>query len=283
MKIFVLKYKKINASVKLRFFHLFNHCALVSGLFLYSPLWLLLSFFVWWLIGSLGISIGFHRLLSHKSFRTTSFLGNIFTFIGCLATGGGPVAWVGAHRMHHMHTDKPKDPHSWKEIGALRVYTHYWSPLTIRYSVVRDLLKKPFIVYLQRNYFLIISLWSGTLYLWDPVIGIFAYSAPSVLAFHAFGMINLFGHIHGYRSYNTMDSSTNSWVANLLTFGEGWHNNHHKYPTSYRIGLGRHEYDISAWFLEKFNIISKDNFKTVGVLVDRHSSSYEENMYYEKV
>lgn len=245
----------VSSSSKLRLFHVANHILALVGLYYFSPVWLLLSLAVWTVIGSLGISIGFHRLLSHRSFKTSSWFENTFAAIGCLATGGSPIAWVGAHRVHHRHVDSPRDPHAWLQIGKWRTYLHQWDSFVIPFSAVKDLLRNPWLRFMHRHYFTMIFIWAASLYTINPILGFFVYSWPAVLAFHAFGLINLFGHCHGYRSLPTADSSTNSWVANLLTCGEGWHNNHHGFPNLYRIGLRSNEWDISAWFLEKSGIM----------------------------
>jgi len=261
---------QISRTYLLRALHVLNHVAFLYGLYWYNPSWLLLSVFCWFLFGCFGISIGFHRLLSHRSFETTKFGMKAMSLLGCLATGGSPVSWVGAHRLHHTFPDKTGDPHSWKVSGKFNVYFHFWPTFAIRRKHIRDLLKDPYQKFLHRNYFLIIFSYAGFLYLISPIAGIFAYSIPAVFAFHAFGLINTFGHGHGYRNFDVNDLSTNSWVANLLTWGEGWHNNHHRYPSYYRIGLKPNEVDISAWVIEHIpfvvknrNRLNKDRFKSL--------------------
>jgi fatty-acid desaturase len=253
---------RLTPSQKLRVLHIGNHLAVLAGLYLYSPWWILVSVLVWHFIGSLGISIGYHRLLSHRSFETTLFKKRLLSSIGCLATGGSPIAWVGAHRLHHKHVDTINEPHSWQNIGMARVYFHNWAHITIPRSVIKDIVQDPFQVFLHRYYFYILTSWVILLFLISPEVMIFTYCLPAVLAFHAFGMINLFGHLHGYQTFKTVGTATNSWVANLLTCGEGWHNNHHRFPSLYRIGLKSNECDFSAWILENFPLATnKDKLK----------------------
>lgn len=251
---------RLNGSQKLRIFHVFNHVVGAWAVIEYGWLYLLVSLFIWYIIGSFGVSIGFHRLLSHKAFRTPLWVEKILVFIGCLATGGSPLSWVGAHRLHHKFSDSSQDPHSRIQIVAWRVYFHTWKSFVIPRSMIKDLLQKSYVKWLHRNYFMILIVWALSLYAIDPRLGAFMYSWPAIFAFHGFGLINLFGHGHGYRNFATQDSSTNSWIANLLTCGEGWHNNHHKYPSLYRIGLRDGEWDISAWLLEKLPIMSDCSF-----------------------
>ncbi len=247
---------KFSNSNKLRIVHLLNHLALAYGL-VAGEWWMwLAAFFVWNLIGSFGISIGYHRLLSHKSFRTSLWLTNLFSFIGCLATGGSPLSWVGSHRLHHASPDGKLDPHSPIQKGYLPIYLHFWGNVIIPRRHIRDLLKSPFQRFLHRHYFKILVLWAALLYLWDPLIGVFVYSVPAVFAFHAFGMINTLCHKFGYRNFEVKDTSTNNWFVNIWTCGEGWHNNHHKNPSSYRIGLKRYEFDLSAFLIEALRLRS---------------------------
>ena len=134
---------------------------------------------------------------------------------------------------------------------------HAWKPFIIRRRYIRDQLKSPYLKFLHRYYFFILLLYAGLFYWISIPLGIFVYSGPAALAFHGFGLVNTFGHFHGYRNFETKDNSTNSWIANLITWGEGWHNNHHKYPSSYRMGFKPNELDISAWVIENVPFIAK--------------------------
>lgn len=243
-----------NRTLKLRLYHIANHLLSAWAIYTYGPQWIPISLLIWLFIGSFGISIGFHRLLSHRSFSASPRMTNILATIGCLATGGSPLGWAGAHRLHHAAKTPEEDPHAWERLGKVRVYCHAWKQVVIPRRLIQDLLSVPYLRWLHRNYFLFLFVWAAGLYLIHPSVGAFGYSLPAVFAFHGFGLINLFGHLHGYRNFETNDSSTNSWVANLLTCGEGWHNNHHRFPSLYRVGLGRFEFDISAWLIEHLPI-----------------------------
>lgn len=241
----------------LRTFHIFNHFALIFGI-LFGAWWMWLASLVWWnVIASFGISIGYHRLLSHKSFRVPLAFEKFCVAIGCLAMGGAPLSWVGAHRMHHCFPDKEGDPHSAKLIGVVRTYFHIWPYFQIPRRLVRDLLRKPYIIWWQRHYFKVLIGWMVLWYTIDPLFGVFICSVPGVIAVHAFGMVNTLCHWVGYTNYDTGDSSKNNWWVNLWTCGEGWHNNHHKYPSRYRFGDKPWEFDLSAWLIEKFNFTQK--------------------------
>ena len=242
----------------LRFMHLFNHIIVVYGLIVYSPWWIFLGLFFWFLFGCIGISITFHRHLSHGSFTANDKARKAGIILGCLATAGSPVMWVGTHRLHHSFSDKKGDPHSIFNDGWLRTYLHFWKPFFVGKKYIKDIYKDPFLKWTHRYYPFIVLSYAGSLFLLDPCIGIFAYSLPSVFAFHAFALVNTFGHWHGYRSWKISNNSTNSWIANILTWGEGWHNNHHRFPGMHRMGFLSREVDISAWILENIPGISKN-------------------------
>ncbi len=250
-------HKRFTPTKILQLLHVANHLLLILGL-LWGQWWMWLAGFAWWyVIGTLGISIGFHRLLSHRSFRTYPWFEKLCTYLGCLATGGSPLGWVGVHRMHHQQPDKAGDPHSPLVIGAWRSYTHNWGTLQIKRRHIKDVLKMPHVRFAHRHYFKILLAWAGLLFLIDPLWGIFGYALPSVLAFHAYGQINTFCHYFGYQTHATGDSSRNNWFVNILTCGEGWHNNHHRFPNDYRIGKKFWEWDPGAWVLERCKLIRR--------------------------
>ena len=247
---------RIKSVDKLRMFHGFNHLLFLYALFLDGfSLYLLYSLFIWNIIGCLGVSIGYHRLLAHKSFRSYRWFERLCVLIGCLSTGGSPISWAGTHRMHHDHLDTKQDPHSPKRIGGFRTHFHLWNT-EVSKKYVSDLLKDKFLVSIHRNYYKILILWIGALALIDFRFLIYTYCIPSVIAFHAYGFVNYLSHTFGYKNFSIpKDTSRNNWFVNLWTCGEGWHNNHHKLPSSYRIGWRWFEWDISAFVLERFSLM----------------------------
>jgi stearoyl-CoA desaturase (delta-9 desaturase) len=247
----------IRNSTKLRCFHVFNHAMRFYGFFI-GEWWMWpISFLIWNFIGTFGISIGFHRLLSHRSFKAKKWFKYFSSLIGCLATGGAPLSWVGAHRLHHSSPDGNDDPHSPIVKGYFNVYFHAWGKTIIPRKYIRDLIKSNYHKFLYRYYFLMLFFWAMALYAIDIRLGVFGYSVPAVMAFHVFGLINTCCHRYGYRTHNVSDSSTNNFWVNLVSCGEGWHNNHHKFPASHRIGLERGEFDISAFVIEKLGRAEK--------------------------
>lgn len=216
----------------------------------------------------LGITVGYHRLLTHRSFKTAPWLRGLFTILGTMAVEGSVIAWVADHRKHHACSDKPGDPHSPHGHGdgvrgALRGLLHAhvgWlfaaggRSNAERYAP--DLLADPLIVFVDKT-FVVWSLlglalpfglgyaFGGTLgaalnaLLWGGAVRIF-------LMHHVTYSINSICHFHGRRDYSTTDRSRNVFWLSLLSLGESWHNNHHAFPTSAFHGLRRREIDFSG-------------------------------------
>lgn len=229
---------------------------LAPWFFSWSALGIML--FLHWLFGSIGICLGYHRLLTHRSFQVPKFLEYGIALIGALALQGGPIFWVAGHRMHHLHTeDNEKDPYSarrgfwWSHM----LWLFYPKSEFFNYDNYKrfapDLERDPFYRWLNR-YFLLLQLPLGLLlYLWGGwsfvVWGMFV---RSVLLWHSTWLINSATHLRGYRSFNSDDNSRNLWWAALLTYGEGWHNNHHAHPNVAKAGWKWWELDTTWWVIQ---------------------------------
>ena len=209
-------------------------------------------FVLQWITGGLGITLGFHRLLTHRSFQAPKWLEYVITLCGTLALQGGPIHWVATHRIHHAFSDRPQDPHSptrgfwWAHVFWTLAYDEIRDHPTRYWRYAPELAKDPVQRFLDRMQVPITILF-GTLLLawggWPFVIwGIFV---RIVFFYHATWLVNSAAHIWGYRSYETNEGSRNNWFVALLTYGEGWHNNHHAYPTSAAHGLRWWEVDLT--------------------------------------
>jgi len=202
-----------------------------------------------WLTIGLGVSLGFHRLAAHRSFRVPKWLEYFFILCGTLAAQGGVKGWVGYHRMHHLHTDVAADPHNstqgfwWSHIGWLM---HDVPARTELSRLTQDIADDPFYRFCHRYYIELQIALAVLLYLLGGmpflVWGIFV---RLFVGFHSTCCVNSVCHMFGYRSHSTDDRSTNCWWVALLTFGEGWHNNHHAYQASAQHGLRWWEVDIT--------------------------------------
>ncbi len=208
-----------------------------------------LTFFLYWVTGALGITLGFHRLVTHRSFQTPKWLEYLLIFCGTLACQGGPIQWIGLHRIHHKYSDTEKDPHDsnlgfWWSHMAWMLHKIPADNEVPRYT--QDIAEDPFYQFCQK-YMIVIQVALGLLlYAWGGwsfvVWGIFV---RLVMVFHFTWFVNSATHKFGYQSHESNDHSKNCWWVALLTFGEGWHNNHHAYQYSARHGLAWWEFDLT--------------------------------------
>jgi fatty-acid desaturase len=250
-------------------YHLLALLACIPWLFSWTGLALAIGGI--YVFGTLGINIGFHRLLTHRGFACPRWLERFFTYLGVCCWQGTPMNWVAVHRMHHQHSDEKEDPHSpkvsffWSHMGWFMVIDPaIWNISTYdRYA--RDLLKDRFfksferpriwrqVQFIQWSIFLAIGLlvgalvtqtWLGTLqmglscFIW----GVFV---RTVLVWHITWSINSLTHIWGYRNFKTADRSKNNFLIGIISNGEGWHNNHHSQPRSAGHGMRWFELDVS--------------------------------------
>lgn len=230
------------------------HIGAVAALFLFSWKAFLLAVILWWVGGSLGIGIGYHRLLTHRGFKTPKWVEYCLIVCGTLALEGGPIFWVATHRMHHQSTDKEGDPHSprdgglWAHMGWILTGQTMHSDAAVLLPYVPDLRKDKFHVWISRWHWVPITVLGAVLLAvggWPFLLwGIFF---RTTLGLHSTWLVNSATHMWGRQRFPTNDSSRNSfWVA-LLTFGEGWHNNHHAHPQAARHGLTWYELDVN-WY-----------------------------------
>ena len=254
-------------------FMLFFHSVALVGLFHFSWAALGVAIFMWWVAGSLGIGMGYHRLLTHRGFKTPKWVEYFLTLCGTLAFEGGPIAWVATHRIHHMYVERDGDPHSprdgfwWSHMGwMLNGHSlHREIEITARHSA--DLSRDPFHVLMSRWHFLPSIILTALLYLlggWQFVLwGVFI---RIVFSWHATWFVNSASHYWGRRRFNTRDDSRNNWWVALMTFGEGWHNNHHAHPSAARHGLTWYEIDVNwygIWMLKKLGLAKKIRLSTL--------------------
>ena len=230
------------------------HLGAVAALFMFSWKPFLLAVFLGWLAGGFGIGMGYHRLLTHRGYKTSKWMEYLLTICATLTLEGGPIFWVATHRMHHQNTDKEGDPHSpndgglWAHVGWLLTGETKHSGSAELNPYVPDLRKDKFHVWISRWHWIPITVLGIALLVfggWPYLFwGIFF---RTVIGLHSTWLVNSATHMWGSRRFATSDTSRNSfWVA-LLTFGEGWHNNHHAHPQSSRHGLAWYEFDPN-WY-----------------------------------
>jgi stearoyl-CoA desaturase (delta-9 desaturase) len=213
---------------------------------------LAISLFLHWFAICLGISMGYHRLHTHRSYRVPKPLDYFFAICGTLTLEGGPIFWVATHRIHHQKSDQPGDPHSprdgawWSHVGWIMFGKTAHNNTKAMAKYAPDLAKDPFYVHLNNYHWVpITALGLALLAFGGLPLMLWAVCLRVVLGLHCTWFVNSVTHMWGGRRFNTRDDSRNNWWVALLTFGEGWHNNHHAHPTSARHGLAWYEFDWS--------------------------------------
>jgi len=245
-------------------FMILFHVGAVGALFFFSWKPFLLAIFLYWVAGSLGIGMGYHRLLTHRGYKTPKWVEYFLTCCAVLSLEGGPIFWVATHRIHHQYSDKEGDPHSprdgkwWAHVGWILVgkSMHHDTKTLARY--VPDLAKDKFHVWITKYHYVpMIVLGVVLLAIGGIPLVLWGICFRTVLGLHATWLVNSATHIWGSRRFRTSDDSTNSWWVALFSFGEGWHNNHHAHPVSARHGLTWYEIDLNwygIWALSKLGL-----------------------------
>jgi stearoyl-CoA desaturase (Delta-9 desaturase) len=228
------------------------HLGAIAALFVFNWHAAIAAIFLYWMATGLGISMGYHRLLTHRSYKVPLALEYFFAVCGALTLEGGPIFWVGTHRIHHQSSDRPGDPHSprdgawWAHVGWLLFGDAQHNNTLLMSKYAPDLGKNRFYVWLNDYHWAPIVLLAGLLFaigglpmlLWGICLRV-------VVGLHATWLVNSVTHMWGSRRFATRDDSRNNWWVALITSGEGWHNNHHAHPTSARHGLVWYEFDLS--------------------------------------
>lgn len=248
-----------------------------------------------------GITIGYHRLLSHRSFACPKFVEYFWVLPGYLAFEGSPIWWATMHRAHHRHVDTPLDPHSPRN-GLYHSFTGWladkeYLPHIDPATQSKDLLKDPIYRFLEQD---------GVL-MKGHALGFFFALSFRVVLWYFFGwqvalasllagvavlgiplLLNVACHLPklGYKNYNVNDDSVNVWWVGLLAMGEGWHNNHHAQPGSAKTGMRPWEFDLS-WLIiclmKKLNLVSRVNFKTHEQLLAQTNAAHAEQLKKQEV
>ena len=238
-------------------------------------------FLICYFATALGVTVGFHRHLTHRAFKAKRWVRGSLAILGSAAIEGPVISWVADHRKHHTYADVEGDPHSphvdhghgWKgalrglyhaHVGWLFIHTHRGNKQ--RYA--RDLLEDPLIRFVDRTFVLWVTVGLlvpfGLGYLIGGTIEaaltglLWGGAVRMLVVHHVTYSINSLCHFFGRKDYDTGDESRNLLWLSPFTMGESWHNNHHAFPTSYRHGLRGWQLDISAgviWTLEKLGLV----------------------------
>ncbi|KAL0342103.1 UNVERIFIED_CONTAM: Palmitoyl-monogalactosyldiacylglycerol delta-7 desaturase, chloroplastic [Sesamum calycinum] len=227
-------------------------CVFAPFTFNWGAFWVAVGLYV--ITGLLGITLSFHRNLSHRSFKLPKWLEYLFAYCGVQALQGNPIDWVSTHRHHHQFCDSEKDPHSPLEGFWFSHMSWLFDTKAIlercgEPNNVGDLEKQPFYKFLQTTYIIHPLALGALLY----AVGGFPYivwgmGVRIVWVYHITWLVNSACHVWGNQAWNTGDLSRNNWWVAMLAFGEGWHNNHHAFEYSARHGLEWWQIDMT-WYV----------------------------------
>lgn len=245
------------------------HVLAIAALFFFSWQAAVCAAVIYFFAVNVGIGMGYHRLLTHRGYRTPKWVEYFLAVCGTLSLEGGPIFWVATHRVHHQLSDHAGDPHTprdggwWAHVGWIISgdAMNYETALMARYAP--DLAKDKFMVLLSRYHYvpmvvlglLLLAFGGWPFVLWGIFLRV-------VVGLHATWLVNSATHMWGSQRFRTRDDSRNSWWVALITGGEGWHNNHHAYPVSARHGLAWYELDVNyygIWVLEKLHLAKNVN------------------------
>jgi fatty-acid desaturase len=238
------------------------HAAAVAAPFFMTWSGVAICLILYYVTGSLGVCLGYHRLLTHGSFATPRIVRLFFAFLGGISGEGSALHWVANHRKHHSFSDQAGDPHTPRDGG---LWSHIlWmcvkrDPRELAGHVARwapDLDRDPAMHFIDRTFLLWhaamgIGLLAAGWLLFGPFTGVswllWGMAVRMVIVFHVTWLVNSATHMWGYRNYTTGDDSRNLWWVGLLAFGEGWHNNHHAFQRMAKHGHRWWEIDVTYW------------------------------------
>lgn len=210
----------------------------------YSPAWLAVTLLAYFCMICLGVSVTYHRALTHRAVKFNKGVEMLFATFASLSGTGSPIMWVLTHRQHHRFADKDGDPHPpetvWKTF--LGVYPRVSS------HGIRDIIRNRYYAFLHRYYFAVVGGAIAATAIISVQLSFFALILPIFISILVSNVLNWYGHtkgLLGYRNYELSDKSHNNPILGFLIFGEGWHNNHHRHPGSAKFGLAKGEFDLS--------------------------------------
>lgn len=255
------------------------HVGAIAALFFFSWTNLAVAAVMYFFAINVGIGMAYHRLLTHRGYKTPKWVEYFLTTCGTMALEGGPIFWVATHRVHHQNSDHEGDPHTphdgtwWAHAGWIISGRALHSETALLGRYAPDLTRDPVHVWLSKFHwlpltiagFLQIALGAALASPGHRIVGaigmvLWGTFLRVTLGLHATWLVNSATHLWGKRRFETRDDSRNNWWVAILTGGEGWHNNHHAHPVSARHGLAWYEFDINyygIWLLEKIGLAKK--------------------------
>jgi fatty-acid desaturase len=239
--------------MNIRTLQLVNHVLFVIGVgvaFYFNQLSLLVLAGVMGIVFSVvGINIGYHRYLTHRSFETYPIIDKILLTVGSLCLVGSPLGWAISHINHHAYADADGDPYSPSRIKMWDFLMTRFEPVKHQRLGIKTLMRDKTAMWLHNNYYKTIVIYCIALALINPMLIIYCWAIPTVIVLYLLLLTNIVCHLHGYRNHNTDDMSHNNIWISIITLGEGWHNNHHANPSKWHQGERWFELDPSSWII----------------------------------
>ena len=224
-----------------------------------------------YLVRMFGITGGYHRYFSHRSYKTSRAFQFLLALLGSSAVQKGPLWWAGHHRLHHKNSDTPLDVHSPVQKGFL--WSHVGWIVCKKYNktetkIVQDLAKYPELQFLNKHYIIVPVILAASLFFLGEAIDTkwrhlhtsgfemlaWGFFVSTTLLYHGTFTINSLSHVFGTQRFETSDTSRNNFWLSLLTLGEGWHNNHHRFPYAEKHGLRWWEFDPTHYVLKILSV-----------------------------
>ena len=236
------------------------HVGAVAALFFATVPAVLTALALHWLTMSIGICLGYHRFLSHKSLKLRTPAEFFVLVCGVISGEGSPLTWASTHRLHHQRSDQPGDPHSphtdhddgwWAHLYWLFIGRSAKDTALLHAKYVPELKDRPMLRFFEKTYGLWMVLPGVVLYAIGgmPML-LWGLCARMTYGYHSTWFVNSATHLWGYRNYETRDESRNLWWVAIVSYGEGWHNNHHAHPSNARAGHKWYELDPTFWVIK---------------------------------
>jgi len=237
------------------------HAGALAAPFFFTWQGLATAFALHWFTASIGICLGYHRFLSHKSLKLVGPVRFITLLAGSLSGEGSPLAWAATHRLHHQRSDQEGDPHS-------PLITAIWSHLTWMFvkrtkaqqealfrKYTPDLMNDRMLQFFEKTYFWWLVVSGVALLAFGLPMLLWGLCMRMVMVYHGTWFVNSATHIWGYRNYDVRDESRNLWWVAIWAYGEGWHNNHHAHPSVAPAGHQWWELDITWWAIKTLRFL----------------------------
>lgn len=258
------------------------HIACVGAFFVDFSWWYVALAFAGYAVRMFGVTGGYHRYFSHRTYSTSRWFQFVLAFLAATSAQKGVIWWASHHRHHHAHSDQENDVHSpqdgfwWSHVGWIlsddheKTESHY----------VRDLMRFPELVWLDKYFLVPPTIWGIAMFLIAGLPGlIWGLCISTVMLWHGTFTINSLSHVWGGRRYVTTDTSRNNFILAIITLGEGWHNNHHRFQSSARNGFFWWELDLTYYTLKLFSLVGLvwDLRPVPAHLLDSHNESWLKN------